>query len=220
MDFESGRYRSAEHETRWLNLLGYVLRPGYGMAADDWRVAQTWRSVYGRLAFATPASRSESLILWRRLAGGFTAGQQLAVYQQVAGPLRGLLDPVRRGKGGTSIAPNELAELLRLVGSLELLPKSEKSQLGRWLLELQKVKKWTFSSSAIFWTLGRLGGRAPAYAPLNTVIDSAEVSQWIEQLLTRDAPEHEASYQLAMQWRAMRRKIAIAISIENCASEW
>ncbi len=98
MDFESGRYRSAEHETRWLNLLGYVLRPGYGMSADDWRVAQTWRTVNGRLAFATPASRSESLILWRRLAGGFTAGQQLAVYQQVAGPLRGLLDPVRRAK--------------------------------------------------------------------------------------------------------------------------
>ena len=198
MDFETGRQRSADHETRWLNLLGYVLRPGYGLAADDWRVAQSWRSVYGRLAFATPSSRSESLILWRRLAGGFTAGQQLAVYQQVAGPLRGLLDPVRRAKSGSSVAPNELAELLRLVGSLELLPKSEKSQLGRWLLELQKVKKWSFSSAAIFWTLGRLGSRVPTYGPLNAVIETAEVELWLEQLLARPAVDHESTYQLAL----------------------
>ncbi len=198
MDFEAGRQRSADHETRWLNLLGYVLRPGYGLAADDWRVAQSWRVVYGRLAFATPSSRSESLILWRRLAGGFTAGQQLAVYQQVAGPLRGLLDPVRRAKGGSSVAPNELAELLRLVGSLELLPKAEKSQLGRWLLELQKVKKWSFSSAAIFWTLGRLGSRVPTYGPLNTVIETAEVELWLEQLLARPAADHESTYQLAL----------------------
>ena len=198
IDFEVGRQRSADHETRWLNLLGYVLRPGYGLAADDWRVAQSWRLSYGRLTFATPSSRSESLILWRRLAGGFTAGQQLAVYQQVAGPLRGLLDPVRREKGGSSVAANQLAELLRLVGSLELLPKSEKSQLGRWLLELQKVKKWTFSSSAIFWTLGRLGSRVPAYGPLNTVVETAEVEQWLDQLLLRPATDHESSYQLAL----------------------
>ena len=198
VDFEACRQRSADHETRWLNLLGYVLRPGYGMAADDWRVALTWRSVYGRLAFATPSSRSESLILWRRLAGGFTAGQQLAVYQQIAGPLRGLLDPVRRAKGGSSIAPNELAELLRLVGSLELLPKSEKSQLGRWLLELQKVKKWAFSSSAIYWTLGRLGSRVPTYGPLNAVVDTTEVELWLEELLVRSASDHESAYQLAL----------------------
>ena len=198
MDFESGRYRSADHETRWLNLLGYVLRPGYGLAADDWRVAQSWRAVYGRLAFATPSSRSESLILWRRLAGGFTAGQQLAVYQQVAGPLRGLLDPIRRAKGGSSVAPNELAELLRLVGSLELLPKSEKSLLGRWLLELQKVKKWSFGSAAIFWTLGRLGSRVPTYGPLNAVIETGEVELWLEQLLVRPATDHESTYQLAL----------------------
>ena len=198
MDFEAGRNRSADHETRWLNLLGYVLRPGYGLAADDWRVAQSWRVAYGRLAFAAPSSRSESLILWRRLAGGFTAGQQLAVYQQVAGPLRGLLDPIRRAKGGTSVAPNELAELLRLVGSLELLPKSEKSQLGRGLLELQKVKKWSFSSTAIFWTLGRLGSRLPTYGPLNAVVDTAEVELWLEQLLARPALDHESTYQLAL----------------------
>lgn len=204
IDFEPGRKRSPEHEARWLNMLGYVLRPGYGMAADDWRVAQTWRTVYGRLQFATANSRSESLILWRRLAGGFTAGQQLAIYQQIAGPLRGLLDPARRAKSGSSIAPNDLAELLRLVGSLELLPKSEKSQLGQWLLDLQRVKKWSFASSAIFWAVGRLGSRAPTYGPLNTVVATETAAGWLESLLSREATDHAAPYQLALMQLARR----------------
>jgi DNA-K related protein/Hsp70 protein len=202
IDFEPGRRRSPEHEARWLNLLGYVLRPGYGLAADDWRVAQTWRTLYGRLAFATPNSRSESLILWRRLAGGFTAGQQLAVYQQVAGPLRGLLDPIRRAKGGSSVAANDLAELLRLVGSLELLPKAEKAQLGSWLVDLQGIKKWTFASSAIFWAIGRLGCRVPTYGPLNVVVDTSSVESWIERLLSCNYKGHESAYQLALMQSA------------------
>ena len=37
MECESGRKTSAAHETRWLNLIGFTLRPGYGMAVDDWR---------------------------------------------------------------------------------------------------------------------------------------------------------------------------------------
>ncbi len=42
MEVEPGRRRSAVHEARWLNLLGFGLRPGFGLAVDDWRVAQTW----------------------------------------------------------------------------------------------------------------------------------------------------------------------------------
>ncbi len=182
MEMNAGRRKSAAHEARWLNLLGYSLRPGYGLAADDWRVAETWRAVHGKLAFAAPSSRNESLILWRRIAGGFTAGQQLTVYQQIAGPLRAVLDPTKRSKGsGTS--PHELIELLRLVGSLELLPKSEKHALGDWLLDLIDVKKWTPCQPAILWTLGRIGTRFPAYGPLNVVVDVHVATAWIEQLL-------------------------------------
>lgn len=182
MELQEGRRKSESHEARWLNLLGYALRPGYGLAADDWRVAQTWRSVQGKLAFASATSRNESLILWRRIAGGFTAGQQLTVYQQIAGPVRGVLDPKRRAKGGGGVAPQELIELLRLLGSLELLPKSEKNQLGDWLIELLSVKKWSPCCSAALWALGRLGARVPVYGPLNCVVDAEHVSQWLRQL--------------------------------------
>jgi len=40
MELETGRHRSQAHEARWLNIVGYALRPGYGFAVDDWRVAQ------------------------------------------------------------------------------------------------------------------------------------------------------------------------------------
>ncbi|GIW95814.1 MAG: hypothetical protein KatS3mg110_3855 [Pirellulaceae bacterium] len=88
MEHESGRRKSPAHEARWLNLVGFALRPGYGLAVDDWRVSQTWRTVYGRLAFEG-ASRNEALILWRRIAGGLTAGQQRAL-------LEGLLPSLRK----------------------------------------------------------------------------------------------------------------------------
>ena len=189
MELSEDRKRSPEAEARWLNLLGYCLRPGYGMAADDWRVSQTWRSVYGKLVFATASSRSEVLILWRRIAGGFTAGQQMAVYQQVAGPLRSVLDPMRRAKvgaaksGAGTLQPSELIEMLRLVGSLELLPKLEKEQLGRWLLDVVDNKRWAAARNAILWTIGRLGNRVPTYGPLNTVVDTQTVENWLEKLI-------------------------------------
>ncbi|MCC6510825.1 MAG: Hsp70 family protein [Pirellulaceae bacterium] len=197
LELDQGRRQSATAEARWLNLLGYCLRPGYGMAADDWRVSQTWRTVYGKLAFASTSSRNESLILWRRIAGGFTAGQQMAVYQQVAGPLRNQLDPVRRAKGGAgSLQPAELIEMLRLVGSLELLPKSEKQQLGDWLLALVDNKRWHAAREAMLWTIGRLGNRVPTYGPLNTIVDTEAVEAWLEKLLL--IQQRSSAWQLAI----------------------
>jgi hypothetical protein len=192
IEMADGRKRSPEHESRWLNLLGYALRPGYGMAADDWRVAETWRCVHGNLHFNAPDSKREARILWRRIAGGFTAGQQLTVYQQIAGPLRQIMDPARRSKGGGktgSVSPSELIELLRLVGALELLPKSIKSQLGSWAIELLKVKKYQNCHSALCWCLARLGARQPTYGPLNCVVDTEVVTEWLNRLLQTEVAD-------------------------------
>jgi hypothetical protein len=90
IELEAGRRKSPRHEARWLNLLGYALRPGYGLAVDDWRVAETWRTVQGKLAHAAASSRTESLILWRRIAGGFSAGQQQAIAEPLLATLRSL----------------------------------------------------------------------------------------------------------------------------------
>jgi hypothetical protein len=181
MELQPGSRRSPQHEARWLNLLGFALRPGYGMAADDWRVAQVWKSVHGKLAFGVGNSRNEALILWRRIAGGFTTGQQRTIYQQIAGPLRQMLDPSKRAK--SSLTTGEMVELLRLVGSLELLEKGEKTQLGGWALDLLGQSKAKAIHPSVCWMVGRLGARQPVYGPLNCVVDTAVAQRWIDRLL-------------------------------------
>ncbi|HEX3866572.1 MAG TPA: Hsp70 family protein, partial [Gemmatimonadaceae bacterium] len=87
-DEEPGRRRSAMHEARWLHLAGYALRPGYGMALDDWRVQQTWRLLQKKLAFPAANVRAEWWILWRRIAGGLLGGQQRSLAEPVLAELR------------------------------------------------------------------------------------------------------------------------------------
>jgi molecular chaperone DnaK (HSP70) len=181
MELETGRRCSPAHEARWLNLLGYALRPGYGFAVDDWRVAQTWRAVNGKIVF--PASQSEALVLWRRIAGGMTRGQQLALAELSLPSIRALR---RRFGGGKPTAaappldPTQSAEVWRLLGSLELLPVAIKIELGDTLVELlpkPKLQKWR---STMFWALGRLGQRVPLYGPLNTLVPPAQVPRWLQ----------------------------------------
>jgi hypothetical protein len=185
MELEAGRRKSPEHEARWLNLLGYALRPGFGLAVDDWRVAETWKTVQGKLAHGAATSRTESLILWRRLAGGLTQGQQRALAEPLLATVRTLH---RRQSGGgkasePSFSPHESLEVLRLLGALELLAGDVKIELGRRLVELLPRKKLDAIRPAICWAIGRLGARQPAYGPLNTVVPAAEVGNWVEQMI-------------------------------------
>ena len=185
IECEAGRKQSAIHEARWLNLLGYTLRPGYGMAVDDWRVAETWRLVAGKLAQQAATSRTESLILWRRIGGGLSAGQQKSLAEPMLGTIRGLYKRFTSGgtKGGESLNPHEGSELLRLLGSLELLPLKIKGELGNLLVELAAKKKLENMRGAMLWAIGRLGARVPLYGPLNTVVAVEVASRWTESLL-------------------------------------
>lgn len=89
LEVEEGRRKSPVHEARFLNLLGYSLRPGYGLAVDDWRMAQTWKLFQAKkLIHPSPACRIELLVLWRRIAGGLTAGWQLAIADPIVSFVR------------------------------------------------------------------------------------------------------------------------------------
>ncbi|MEX2173213.1 MAG: Hsp70 family protein [Pirellulaceae bacterium] len=197
MELESGRRKSPPHEARWLNLLGYALRPGYGLAVDDWRVAETWKSVQGKLAHAAPTSRTESLILWRRIAGGLSSGQQRALAEPLLAAVRTLHKRQTRGQGTEpTFSPHESVEVLRLLGSLELLPGETKIELGRLLAELLPKKKLESIRPALAWALGRLGARQPAYGPLNTVVPPEQAGEWIVPLLELD--KHDGMTQFAL----------------------
>ncbi len=202
IDHEASRRISAQHEARWLNLLGYCLRPGYGVAVDDWRVSKTWKTIFGKVAFGASQSRCESLILWRRIAGGMTAGQQ----QQLAGPLVNFLK-----EKGTRFENQELSEMWRLVASLERLVVSDKVHLGRMAINELGRKKTESIRPALLWALGRLGSRAPLYGPLNTAISGGEAEHWLRNLCSRgigDTATMMAIVQLARRTGDRHRDIS------------
>jgi hypothetical protein len=191
MDFEPGRRKSAEHEARWLNLLGFALRPGYGLAVDDWRVAETWRIVQGKLAHGTANCRTESWILWRRIAGGFSTGQQRAIADPLLATVRGLHRRVTTGKAGggdVSFTPPQSIEMWRLLGSLELLSAGVKIELGDMLADLASKKSMLPARPAMVWALGRVGARMPFYGPLNTVVSADVAGRWLEAILRTREP--------------------------------
>lgn len=198
VEFEPGRRRSAEHEARWLYLVGFGLRPGYGLAVDDWRVAQSWRLLQGKRAFHTPACRVEWLILWRRIAGGLAAGQQRAI----ADPLIALVRPAIASKGGKSRKPDfatgshEAAEVWRLLGSLELLGAAAKIELAEALVELVEREKVGAVRDAGIWALGRLGARVPMYGPLNTVVPAERAERWIAALIDSKLPPEALAFSI------------------------
>jgi molecular chaperone DnaK (HSP70) len=197
----AGRQLSPTHEARWLNLAGFVLRPGYGMAVDDWRVAQTWRVVQGH---GQPPRhemcRAEWWILWRRIAGGLEAGQQKTLAEPLMAALRTRWSALAAQQSGRRLAPsskglggdfrfgsNEFAEIWRLLGSLELLDVSLKIELGQLVLDLGLRKGPEAVREASVWALGRLGTRVPVYGPLNMLVPVEVVEAWAQRLLELDA---------------------------------
>jgi len=74
-----------EHESRWLNLTGFCMRPGFGDGFDEYRVKSLWKiHKHGTIHSKNAQVCSEWWILWRRVAGGLSAGQQRQFLQELA----------------------------------------------------------------------------------------------------------------------------------------
>ncbi|MDX1963297.1 MAG: Hsp70 family protein [Pirellulales bacterium] len=224
VELENGRRQSPAAEARWLNLLGYALRPGFGLALDDWRVAETWKMLFGKLAHHQANVQNEGWILWRRIAGGLTAGQQAALANPLLPGLRGLHKRLTTGQGGAgdlTLATTESLEVWRLLGSLELLSAPLKIELGRIILDLLPRKKLLALRPALLWMLGRLGARVPAYGPLNIVLGSDVVADWLADLKRQKADDPQVSWvimQLAR--RTDDRYRDLSSTTRQMADEW
>jgi hypothetical protein len=158
---------------------------------DDWRCNETWKKLQGKLAFATTAGRAEWYILWRRVAGGLTAGQQQALTAPLISQVKQSVRQVgSKGKGidfgGNS---HESSELLRLLGACELLTVGHKHELGDLLLEIIDRPRFAALRAASLWAIGRVGARRPVYGPLNSVVSTELAARWIAVLLKRDLSE-------------------------------
>jgi hypothetical protein len=173
LDLEPTRERSADHEMRWLNLLGYCLRPGFGDVADELRLRRVWQLWFQGPNSGKPQVAAEWWVFWRRLAAGLRSGQQQTVFSTGAKlifPKHTYRDSIREGE-------QTRQEIWRCLGALELVPPKKKQSTGQLLLnrgsELQAFE---------YWVLARLGARRPFQASEDVILPASDAVDWLRAL--------------------------------------
>ena len=184
-DLAEQRLRSPRHESRWLNLAGYCLRPGTGFPLDEVRIKALWPTFHQGVKHVKDVQCwVEWWVLWRRVAAGLSRPH----HEEIS---RRLIPSLLPSKGGGPAKktnrprpePHELAEMWRCVASLERLAAEVKESLGQPLLK--DLARPTLPNYTL-WSLGRLGARVPIYGPANTVVRREAVEAWLNTLLGRD----------------------------------
>lgn len=179
------RKLSPEHEIRWLNLTGFCLRPGFGDGFDDQRIRNLWKIYRNGVIFRkNQQALVEWWILWRRVAGGLSAGQQ----RQFSQDIRSLLIPKKGSK--VKIPPQERLEIWMALANMERLAVKEKIEWGRLLLSEIAPKK---ARPQQFWSLSRIGARELLYGPVDRVVPPKEVAGWVEQILDQEWKQPNAA---------------------------
>jgi molecular chaperone DnaK (HSP70) len=175
LELSDCRRKSPALEMRWLNLCGFMLRPGFGFPGDDFRIEQARRIYSGGLQFPNQVQNEiDWWIFWGRVAGGLNKNQQVDIFQRLSPTL------LPRGSKRPRLNNSLLREMWRTSASLELLPLQTKTQLGDALLAL--VKKGEMVDTGL-WCLSRLGARKLFYGPINHVLPAQAVTRWVEALL-------------------------------------
>ncbi len=182
------RKKTPDHEQRWLNLAGFLLRPGTGAPLDAWRARVMWGVFNENLTHAkSEPGKLAWWIAWRRIAGGLAKGQQEQIYDRLS--LLLLPSPKQQKKlAEVKASKQELAEIWRVVASLERLPVPHKGKLGDELMRRLESRKGR-EDPVHLWALSRVGARVPLYGPLNAVVPPSKVAEWLGQLLAWDWPE-------------------------------
>ncbi|MCC6849065.1 MAG: Hsp70 family protein [Deltaproteobacteria bacterium] len=183
----ASRARSAAHEARWLNLCGFLLRPGFGHEMDAWRVKQLGGPLAAGLAYPRAVqNRAEWWNLWKRVAGGLERGPQLRLHGEVAPWLLPRRAKKAKVKVGGSARPGtqEIREMWQAIGACERIDARLKVELGDVIVDDVVRGK---AAPQQLWALARLGAREPLYGPLNTVVPAADVARWLDRILALPA---------------------------------
>ncbi|MCP3875692.1 MAG: hsp70 family protein [Desulfobacteraceae bacterium] len=169
------RKHSFEHEERWLNLIGFCMRPGFGDAFDEDRVRKLWKIYLSGLVFEkSKQNRLEWWIFLRRIGAGLKAGQQRQFFQDISS----LLLKVKNTK--VRISPQEQIELWMAAGNMERLLVKDKIVLAKVLIPQLKPGK---NQSNLLWTLSRLGARELLYGSIDRIVPPKEVVKWINRVM-------------------------------------
>jgi hypothetical protein len=185
VDLAAGRTRSPRHEARFLNLLGFCLRPGFGAARDASRLSQARRIYMAGLTFRSEVQvQSEWLVLWQRVAPGLAASQQLEMFQRYAATL-GL-----RGKAPKRLHPQVERETWRLLASLEQVAPESRIAVGDAIVARLRKDR---NNTSLLWALARVGARVPFHGPLNNVVPADRAASWMRALLERSSLSEDAA---------------------------
>jgi molecular chaperone DnaK (HSP70) len=182
------RRRSAAHERMFYRFIGYGLRPGFGYPMDDWRCEQTFSLLPENVTFHAETSVwNEFWVMWRRIAGGLTEPQHLAIWQFLEPHLARRIPPnaaknAARPKG---LQPEGLDEMVRTAASLEHLGPAEKTRLGNWIATRLQTPGQS-SAGPWGWSLGRLGARVPLYGSGHRTVAPEQAAAWLTLLLEKD----------------------------------
>ena len=181
-EVSESRNRSPQYETRWLNLVGYCLRPGTGFPLDESRMKALWPTWHQGVKHVKESQCwVEWWILWRRLAAGLNRVHHEEIHRRILPfllPAKGT-SPAKKANRPRP-EPHELSEMWRCASSLERLSAPFKEPLGDSLArELGRPAPGAHT----LWCLGRLGTRVPLYAPANTVVHPQNVTPWVEAIL-------------------------------------
>ena len=172
------RKKGPLYEKRWLNLMGYCLRPGFGEGFDEHRMRKLWK-IHGQgpIKGNNAQVRSEWWIMWRRVAGGLNAGQQKQFLIQTS-PL------IFQKKGKIQkLSLQEQTEIWMAVANMERLQVDEKIKWAGYLLDQINPKKYKIQH---FWILSRFGARELLYGSVDRVVPPDEVWLWIENLMSQE----------------------------------
>ena len=175
------RKSSPGHEVRWLNLVGFAIRPGFGDAFDEERLRKLWKIYLGGVTFSRSLQNNiEWWIFCRRIAGGLTAGQQRQFFQDISSIL------ISTSSAKKKISPQELTEIWMAVANMERLLVKDKTVLGRKLLNGVKPTK---TPRQYLWALSRLGGRELLYGSVDRVISPREITAWVQKIMKLSWPQ-------------------------------
>jgi hypothetical protein len=194
IEVSEGRRKTPPHEVRWLNLLGFCLRPGFSVAGDEARVGQVRKfSLSGPVFPRELQCEVEWLVLLRRVCGGLNASQQHELYRKYLAPLK----PSGKKKAAR-LNPQVEYDSWRLLASLEYLPANLRASLGNELLT--KIER-DRSDSRWLWPLTRLGARIPLYGPLTCVVPADTVAAWVAALIGQPEISSEMAYAIVQLGR-------------------
>ncbi|PIE75072.1 MAG: molecular chaperone DnaK [Deltaproteobacteria bacterium] len=183
------RTKSSIYEARWLNLVGFCMRPGIGDAMDSIRIKKLWPEYSKGLYFEKDIqNRNEWWIFLRRIAAGLKAGYQRQISQDLSSMLK-------RKK----VLNQEKSELWMAIGNFEYLHSNDKKRFSNFLK--QELKPSKFEPKMVL-ALGRIGAREPLYGDIDKVLDSDSASKLLDFLLTdKWGPSKEARYAVSQTGR-------------------